>query len=148
MPAELFASARDAMPKTKATPRRLNERQRRFVELFMGRARGNASEAARQAGYAEAYAGRHAGKLLKNAAIKDAIAARVATDPAVADRKERQAFWTVVMRGGEGYEDAPLAERIRASEILGKSQADFTERYEHTVTEIPPYAPSKRNLDA
>ncbi len=63
---------------------------------------------------------------LINPAIQAAIDERVAADPAVATREERQQFWTKIMNDtGEDMRD-----RLRASEILGKSQGDFVERRE------------------
>jgi hypothetical protein len=62
------------------------------------------------------------------------VQARVAARPEVATREERQAFWTSVMRGEEGAE---MSERLKASELLGKSQLDFKERVEVEVTANP-----------
>lgn len=56
----------------------------------------------------------------------------------IASRLERQAFWTRVMEGHEtetlmdkmgGLHDVPVSmkDRLKASELLGKSEADFTE---------------------
>jgi hypothetical protein len=101
----------------------------------MGRARGNATEAARLAGYggpeatAETLAAIGAENLRKPK-IAAAIRARQENDPAVASREERQRFWTTVMRGGEG---ATLRDRLRASELLAKSGGDFIERRDLNV---------------
>ena len=114
-----------------ATPRKLSEKQRRFVEAYMGQAAGNATEAAGIAGYKgnrktlEAV-GR---KNLANARIRAAIDERVAEDPAIATRKERQEFWTKTMQNNV----IEMNHRLRASELLGKSQADFVEHIEHDV---------------
>lgn len=51
---------------------RLTSRQRQFVAAYLGPAKGNASEAARLAGYGTG-AGQHAHRLLKNAEIRAAI---------------------------------------------------------------------------
>ena len=42
-------------------------------------------------------------------------------------RVERQSLWTAIARGLPPNEKATLHERLRASELLGKSQADFVE---------------------
>lgn len=134
------------MEKKKPQQRELNERQRRFVELYM--ANGNASEAARQAGYAAPSAGRTGGRMLKHALVRAAIAERRASDPRIATREDRQRFWSQVMLGEGEFSAARMADRLKASELLGRTHADFVERFEHTVTEVPPYAPSKRDLVA
>lgn len=109
-------------------PRDLTEKQRRFVEAYMGAAAGNATEAAMAAKYANpAQAG---SRLLRNAKILEAIKARVDADPAVKTREQRQQFWTETM------DDTAVAmkERLRASELLAKSQGDFVQRHEVNAT--------------
>jgi phage terminase small subunit len=55
----------------------LSEREWRFIEAFIGRARGNATEAARMAGYSAKSARRIATRLLStNVHIQQAIASR------------------------------------------------------------------------
>lgn len=44
----------------------------------------------------------------------------------VANREERQAFWTAILRD----ESRPMSERLRASELLARSEADFITRVE------------------
>ncbi len=87
----------------------------------------------------------------------------------IATREERQAFWTKILRGeetqpavvgtdGEGNSivaDIPpkMCDRLKASELLGKSEADFTDKLgvgginpDGEITEIPIrlIAPPKR----
>lgn len=122
----------------------LTEKQRRFVEAFMGEACGNATEAARRAGYKGndvtlASVGR---ENLGKPQITAAIAQRQEADPAVATRQERQAFWTRAMRGEatfviDGKErTVPVAmkDRLKASELLGKTGGDFIDRQEGNLT--------------
>lgn len=113
----------------------LNERQRRFVEAYMGRAEGNATEAARMAGYGEnsddGYLAVQGSRLIGNDKIREAIAARVVNDPLVADREELQRFFTLVMRGEEG-EGVQMKDRLKAAELLGKTRAEFKDKVEHT----------------
>ena len=99
----------------------LTEKQRRFVEAYMGQAAGNATEAARLAGYKQAHS--QGPRLLENVGVAAALAERQKNDPAVATREERQAFWTAVMRGEHG--GASMSDRLRASELLGKTGGDF-----------------------
>jgi len=108
----------------------ITERERRFVEHYMGEAAGNATKAARLAGYAKNTAEKQSSRLLGKVGIQHAIAARAQSDPAVWAREERQQFWTDVARGQGRYAKASLKDRLRASELLGKSQADFVERHQ------------------
>ena len=107
----------------------ISERERRFVEAYMGAAGGNATKAARIAGYAKSTAEKQASRLLGKVGIRAAIDARVSKDPAVWTREQRQQFWTAVASGAAGYEDASLRDRLKASELLGKSHADFVDRH-------------------
>ena len=74
-----------------------------------------------------------AARLLKNAEVSAAIAARVASvsghvRKAIADRAARQAFWSGVMQD----DMADMAARLKASELLGRSERDFVDRVEHS----------------
>jgi len=106
----------------------LTERQRRFVEAFMGRCQGNATEAARVAGCPKRSAHVTASRWLKNAKVKAGIAARVKSDPKVLDREELQQFWSQVTLGLGEFKAWGGNDRIRASELLGKTQKMFSER--------------------
>jgi phage terminase small subunit len=110
----------------------LSERERRFVEAYMGPAAGNATAAARLAGYSDKTAGSQASRLLKKVNIQNALRTRVDSDPQVADREARQRFWTSVMGGRGKFAKVPWKDRLKASELLGKTQGDFVERHEHT----------------
>ena len=44
----------------------------------------------------------------------------------IATREERQAFWTNVLYGKE-EDDTKMSDRLKASELLGRSEADFTD---------------------
>ncbi len=46
----------------------------------------------------------------------------------VANREERQAFWTAILRD----DGRPMDERLRASELLARSEADFLTRVQAT----------------
>lgn len=105
----------------------LTERERRFVEAYMGEAAGNGTTAAIAAGYSRKGARQQASHLLTKANIRAAIDARASTDPAVLTREERQQWWSEVTRDATH----PIVARLKASELLGKSQADFIERHEH-----------------
>ncbi len=107
----------------------IKERERRFVEHFM--ASGNATKAAGQAGYSRKTASQIGYRLLRKVQIQQAIAERAESDPAVWTREDRQRFWTAVACGAAGYRSASLHDRLKASELLGRSQADFVERIAH-----------------
>jgi phage terminase small subunit len=111
----------------------LTERERRFVEAYMGQAAGNGTEAAKLAGYkgtAKVLAVQGT-RLLSKANVQAAIDERAASDPQIADRTARQRLWSDIAFGRGPYNEAALKDRLKASELLGKSQADFVERHEH-----------------
>ncbi|MEA4952723.1 hypothetical protein SDC9_109653 [bioreactor metagenome] len=101
----------------------LTTKQRRFVESYSG----NASEAARLAGYAPRWADRQAHTLIeKNREIREAIQKREEQrrSELIADRTRRQMFWSRIMND----ESESMATRLRASELLAKSEGDFLDR--------------------
>lgn len=113
-------------------PGELNPKQQRFVDVFDG----NATAAARLAGYegSDASLAVTASRLLKRADVKAALALRNAKEVrgaaakvvagAIASRQARQEFWTKVMEDT----GAEMKDRLKASELLGKSEADFTDK--------------------
>lgn len=104
----------------------LTPKQQKFVEAY----KGNATEAARVAGYS----GNDG--TLRNVGFSNmtkpniiaAIQARNAGEQKkrIATREDRQAFWTGIMQD----EEKELRDRLKASELLGKSEADFIDRRE------------------
>jgi phage terminase small subunit len=86
------------------------------------------------AGYANSTAEKQAHRLLVNVGVQNAIESRAKADPAVWTREDRQRFWTAVARGEGHHAGAALKDRLKASELLGRSQADFVERVEHRGT--------------
>lgn len=117
----------------------MTDLQRRFVDAYMGEAKGNATEAARLAGYSgdDAALAVRGSENVRNRKVRQALRELQASDPLVASREERQAFWTAIMRGEE---PADLGLRIKASELLGKTGGDFVERHEHTGADGKPLA--------
>ncbi len=97
----------------------LTPKQQRFVEYYDG----NATAAARKAGYRQP---RQVGtRNMSNVVILAAIKSRESRKrkDTIATREDRQEFWSKVMKDKkEG-----MSERLRASDLLGKSEADFTE---------------------
>lgn len=111
---------------------RLTPKQQAFVDAYTG----NGTAAARAAGYKgnDATLAQVASENLKKPEVLAAIQARnqvpaqvraaVAAAGRIATRAERQAFWTKVMLDGSER----TIDRLRAAELLGRSEADFTEK--------------------
>ena len=102
----------------------LSTKQKKFIQAYMG----NATEAAIKAGYSEKTARSIGQQLLTKLDIKKAIEQREAkqTNKLIATREQRQEFWTKIMYDSE----ADMKDRLKSSELLGRSQADFTEKIE------------------
>ena len=47
-------------------------------------------------------------------------------------RDERQPLWSDIALGRGIYKDTAVRDRLRASELLGRSQGNFVDRHEHT----------------
>jgi phage terminase small subunit len=110
----------------------LTEKQRRFVEAYAANG-GNATDAARKAGYRQPHP--QGAENMQKPTVRAAIEALRAetTTSAILTREERQAYWTRVIRGEERDPDGrPPAtrDRLRASELLARSQGDFLDRTE------------------
>ena len=131
---------------------KLTEKQKRFVDFYIQT--GNASEAARLAGYNPKTAGRIGGENLKKLEIKNAINARLKEfeSSRKADAKEILEYMTSVMRGeleeevisavgtGDGKfepkvvtKHVGIKERNKAAEMLAKVHGLFNEKTEVKV---------------
>jgi hypothetical protein len=105
--------------------RPLTTKQQKFVDAYCG----NATDAARLAGYAVP---RDAGAAnLKNPVIAQAIKARQDEEarPVIATRQTRQKFWSETMQNKK----IDYKHRLKASELLGRSEADFTDNLKHEL---------------
>lgn len=93
----------------------------------------NATQAAIRAGYSPKTAYSIGQENLKKPEIKRAIKAAMneRKNALIANRQERQEFWTLVMRD----HDTDMRQRLKASELLAKSECDFIERHEVTTSE-------------
>jgi len=103
----------------------LTEKQRKFCEAFAGNG-GNAHQAALSAGYAKPTPeGVHC---LRKPKIQKALEElrKSTTNSAIMTREERQMMWTEFAKN----KSMTPTERMKASELLGKSQADFIDRTE------------------
>lgn len=110
----------------------LTTKQKRFIAAYTG----NASAAAIAAGYSEKTSYSAGQRLLKNVDIQEAIRCREGERRAslIADREARQIFWTAIMND----ENENMATRLRASELLAKSEGDFLERMQAQVAQFTP----------
>lgn len=104
----------------------LNSKQKAFAEFYDG----NGTEAAVKAGYSAKTAAFQASRLLKNVKVQAIIENRERRESRkrIANRHQRQEFWTGVMDDKK----ADMKDRLKASELLGKSECDFTDRVEHS----------------
>lgn len=103
----------------------LTIKQQRFIDSFDG----NIKTAAKYAGLSYDYCRRMVTKSHIVAAIKDRENQRKGNK--IASREERQKFWTDMMKDSEKDSD-----KLKASELLGRSEADFTDNLK--VEEVKP----------
>ena len=102
----------------------LTDKQQKFVELY----NGNATETAQMCGYSHP---REAGtRCMKNVAICRLIQEKRAKElkPLILDRQGRQKLWTDIALSA----DEATKDRLRATELLGKSEGDFLDRVHQT----------------
>ena len=108
-------------PKKKLTPK-----QRLFVDAYCG----DIKEAAKKAGYSYSYARNMVTDCDK---VIEALKNRTDTlsNSKIMNRQQRQEFWTKMATD----EEVSNGDRLRASELLARSEADFLDRHEHTIKE-------------
>ena len=104
----------------------LNERQKAFADYYIQT--GNATEAAKRAGYSEKTAYAIGNENLNKLEVSEYIAARMEeqTKKRVADANEVIEFYTAVMRGEVKDQfglDASLSDRLKAGDALMKRYA-------------------------
>lgn len=110
--------------------RPLNERERRFVDAYMGAAAGNGTQAAITAGYARNSAKVTASRLLTKANVSDAIQIiRLATEKTtIADAKERRETLTTIVRSTR---EQSLV-RVKAVDVLNKMDGVYVQKHWHS----------------
>lgn len=127
--------------------KKLTIKQRAFADYYIEL--GNATEAARQAGYSEKYINTNASKLLQNTTIRAHIDERLKQieDDRIASAAEVLKYLTSVLRGeskseivvvegvGDGCSEARRIkkepeekDRLKAAELLGKRYRLFTDK--------------------
>lgn len=106
----------------------LTNKQRAFCDHYTRS--GNAMEAALYAGYTERSARINHGRILQRPEVARYLSLLTAHVPEeqIASLVELRSFWTTAMRDEEG----DMRERLKASELLGRSLAAFVERREQT----------------
>lgn len=114
--------------------KKLTAKQLKFIQVYAG----NGVQAARLAGYkgSDDTLAQVARENLSKPQILSEIQKRQAEEnnPLIASRQMRQIFWSNVMKSNK----VKMSDRLKASELLGKSEADFTEKHEVNNTGIPP----------
>ena len=104
-------------PQTESSPaRQFTTKQQRLIDCFVGDIREAAEKADISYGYAR--------NLMTKSDIIEAIQSRQDTEirpKDIADRQQRQEFWSDIMRD----EESEPSVRLKASELLGKSEGDF-----------------------
>lgn len=137
--------------KTVSKKSKFTIKQQRFIDLYDG----NATQAALDAGYSKKTAYSQGQRLLKNVEILNAILKREKkrTKSKIMSREERQELWSRIALGDEKFKvilgkgenknvveiEPKMSDRLKASELLGRSEADFTdnlkvEDYNITIT--------------
>lgn len=122
-------------------PRGLSVKQRRFIEAYDG----NATAAAIAAGYSPKTAPFIGAENLKKPkileSIKDRENKRIAST--ILTREERQAFWSDIIRNED---EKNIMAKLKASELLAKSEGDFLDRHELTGKDGAPLDAAPRKV--
>ena len=102
----------------------LNARQKAFCEFYV--ACGNATEAAKKAGYSERYTNKNVNKLRQNTAIIEYIEElqKKAQSSRIMSAVERKEWLTKVLND----DNAKLNDKLKALDILNKMDGEYTER--------------------
>jgi hypothetical protein len=108
----------------------ISEKQRLFVQAYMGVALGNATKAAAEAGY------RHPATMgsrqLQKVEVQKAIEKRQEKDPKIATAEGIRRFWVNMMTDPE----ASRGIKLKASDLLAKSKGMYLERSLHVVSVV------------
>lgn len=126
----------------------LTPNQKAFADYYIEL--GNASEAARKAGYSEKTAAATASRLLTNVNVSAYIADRMKKqdENRVASADEVLQFYTSVMRGevkdAFGL-DPGLADRLKAADSLAKRYAVANDRQKSTMEKLDSLLEEMRN---
>lgn len=121
------------------TKKKFTFKQQKFIDNYCGVSNGNATDAARKAGYKgnEDTLKQVACQNLTKVYIKEEIDRILSQKKAdsIANRQQRQRFWSRMMNGELDGISVSNSDRLKASELLGKSEADFTDNVNTTDTQ-------------
>ena len=108
----------------------MTHRQELFIQEYLVSL--NATQAAIKAGYSPKTAYSIGQRLLKNVEVLQAInkVMNERKSTLIATREQRQEFWTSVMLDT----DTAMKDRLKASELLGKSEGDFTDKVQANIS--------------
>ena len=108
----------------------MTHRKELFIQEYLTSL--NATQAAIKAGYSPKTAYSIGQENLKKPEIKQAIdtAMNERKSTLIATREQRQEFWTAVMNDC----DTAMKDRLKASELLGKSEGDFTDKVQANIS--------------
>lgn len=117
----------------------LTPKQQAFADYYIET--GNATEAARRAGYSSKNVGENAAKTLKNPKVAAYISERMGEQDRkrVADANEVIEFYTAVMRGEIKDQfglEASLSDRLKAGDSLMKRYAAGSEKNKDTLAKL------------
>ena len=118
---------------------KLTPKQQAFADYYIET--GNATEAARRAGYSEDTARQIGAENLTKPAISEYISIRMAeqSKKRVADANEVIEFYTAVMRGEKKDQfglEASLSDRLKAADSLMKRYAVGSEKNKDTLAKL------------
>lgn len=120
----------------------LTVKQRAYAECYAG----DGEKAAYQAGYkgSKNSISVTVTRLNKNEEVVKLIRARESKrlTPLIKTREERQEWWSTVMED----EELPTKDRLRASELLAKSQCDFITKTEVTYPDAVQYTSEEKKV--
>ena len=107
---------------------KLNARQKKFADEYI--ITGNITQSAIKAGYSESYADSQGYRLLGIVGMKEYIQERnrQLDKEKIADMQEVHEFWANILRD----EELDVSDRIRVSELIGKTNGAFLSRVEQT----------------
>lgn len=97
------------------------------MRAYLGVAAGNATQAARLAGYKSPK--QQGSRLLTFGDVRAEIERQSRKKPRVMGPEELREWWTGLV---SGEMEAEMRDRIKASELLGKSAAMFVKKVEHS----------------
>ena len=106
--------------------KKLTPKQQRFVDVYDG----DIKIAAKKAGITHSYA-KQLMSYPKHSHVQATIKDRECTKShsRIKTREQRQEWWSDVM----GETGEKMGDRLKASELLGRSNADFTDKQEHST---------------